>query len=88
MKTSELGRRVESDMARIVDKYKVLAEKAGFEFWCMEYALWPDADKNTIWKCSLGLPITCTLAGQGFATTPHRAYMKALDKAISKTVEV
>ena len=84
MNICELGKRVESDMAVIVEKYKALAEKAGFDFWSIDYQLWPDYPKNTRWVCSMGIRNTMILAGQGFAETPHQAYQQALTKAKRK----
>ena len=81
MKAMEHGKRVESDMVLITQKYKMLAEKAGFDFWDFGYQFWPDHKINTKWSCSLGFKNTTHLAGQGFASTPHQAYLNALKKA-------
>jgi len=84
MKIREYGKRVESDMAVIVEKYKALAIKAGFDFWDITYEFWPNHKTNTQWTCTLGLKNTMILAGQGFAETPHQAYQQALTKAKRK----
>jgi len=84
MEIREHGKRVESDMAVIVEKYKALAENAGFDFWVMTYEFWPNHKNNTRWTCTLGMRNTMTLAGQGFAETPHQAYKQALTQAKRK----
>ena len=88
MKAMEHGKRVESDMATITKKYKALAEKAGFDFWKMNYELWPNDKINTRWSCTLERPnVPLNKIAIGYGKTQHQAYLNALKQAKAKTGE-
>lgn len=80
MKTDKVAKTVREQMKLLAAKYGPIAKKAGAKLWQFSYAYWPADTANRGWICTLGVGDTPLLCGQGYGSTPHKAFTDALDK--------